>query len=318
MNRRAIVFLDGGGRFGNQLLNFAHLIAWVEENNRSLYLIDLAFFPYSHLCQGTASNLFCKYPVSPNGSRWEFTVRNPIAPDRGYTWHRISRVFRSVIRKLDPSRVVESHFSAEPNLTDELVNQFVPSKRVMFLHGYGPRNWELLEKHQDVVRSFLSPNMSLIPESRDHIRRLKQEDSLLIGVHIRQDDYSKWRNGRYFFSLEEYRDVMIQLQDVFAPKKVRFHLASTGISNKSLFADLDVSYTCSLAMGTHFVGDMYELSQCDLIAGPPSTFSSWAAFLGRVPLFPIVSSGQRVNLEDVFHDHLFDARRHEHFSDAVH
>jgi hypothetical protein len=29
---------------------------------------------------------------------------------------------------------------------------------------------------------------------------------------------------------------------------------------------------------------MYALAQCDLILGPPSTFSQWASFYGQRPL----------------------------------
>ena len=32
------------------------------------------------------------------------------------------------------------------------------------------------------------------------------------------------------------------------------------------------------------IGDLYGLSKCDYIIGPPSTFSTWAAFYGQVPL----------------------------------
>ena len=32
------------------------------------------------------------------------------------------------------------------------------------------------------------------------------------------------------------------------------------------------------------IGDLIALSKCDLILGPPSTFSGWAAWYGKVPI----------------------------------
>jgi len=37
----------------------------------------------------------------------------------------------------------------------------------------------------------------------------------------------------------------------------------------------------------HFIEDMYLLSRCDHIIGPPSTFSIWASFYGCTPLYMI-------------------------------
>ena len=35
----------------------------------------------------------------------------------------------------------------------------------------------------------------------------------------------------------------------------------------------------------HEALDLYALSKCDLIIGPPSTYNLWASFLNDVPLF---------------------------------
>lgn len=319
MNRQMVVFTDGGGRFGNQLLNFGHLIAWVQEYRSSLQLVDVAFWPYSHLCSGIASNWYCTYPSMQNHLVRSMTVRNLLAPDKGYTWHRITRLLRTVAHTLNPTCTIKLNWNTEPNLTENLVDHIKNCKSTVVLHGYGPRNWDLLRKHEGLVRSLLSPNMQLIPESYALMERLKHRNELLIGIHIRQDDYIQWQNGRYFFSLEKYRDVMHQLQSIYAPRQVRFHITSRRIDDKSVFVDFNASYANSLERGTHFIGDMYELSQCDLIVGPPSTFSTWAAFIGHVPILPITDLQENVDIKDILlYDHLFDAWQHKHFSRAVH
>ena len=43
---------------------------------------------------------------------------------------------------------------------------------------------------------------------------------------------------------------------------------------------------------------MTAMSLCDAILGPPSTFSQWASFMGRVPRLQIKSRDQIVREED--------------------
>jgi hypothetical protein len=43
---------------------------------------------------------------------------------------------------------------------------------------------------------------------------------------------------------------------------------------------------------------MTAMSLCDAIIGPPSTFSQWASFMGRVPRLQIKSRDQVVREED--------------------
>jgi hypothetical protein len=43
------------------------------------------------------------------------------------------------------------------------------------------------------------------------------------------------------------------------------------------------------------IEDLYALAACDRLVGPPSTFTQWASFYGRVPLYyirdPMASPG---------------------------
>ena len=61
---------------------------------------------------------------------------------------------------------------------------------------------------------------------------------------------------------------------------------------------------CTGAIGQtgHFVESMTELSLCDVIVSPPSTFAGWAAFMGQVPQLPLTRADQVIRREDLTDD----------------
>jgi hypothetical protein len=48
----------------------------------------------------------------------------------------------------------------------------------------------------------------------------------------------------------------------------------------------------------HFIVDLFSLSKCDYIIGPPSTFSWWASFYGSVPVIFLEKPNQRIQLDE--------------------
>jgi hypothetical protein len=53
----------------------------------------------------------------------------------------------------------------------------------------------------------------------------------------------------------------------------------------------------------HFVEDLYLLSKCDYIMGPPSTFSGWASFYGNVPLYMLKEIDTKIS-DEIFNSKL--------------
>lgn len=106
-------------------------------------------------------------------------------------------------------------------------------------------------------------------------------NNIIVGVHVRRGDYSTWHDGRYYYSLDQYADCCKTLMKHFKDKKVVFFLSS----NEKL--KLDNSWTNIpnfMLSDSSPIHDLYALSKCNYIIGPPSTFSSWASFMGNVPL----------------------------------
>lgn len=40
--------------------------------------------------------------------------------------------------------------------------------------------------------------------------------------------------------------------------------------------------------------DLYSLSRCDYIIGPPSSFSRWASLMGHIPIYQIWNKNEEI------------------------
>ena len=100
-------------------------------------------------------------------------------------------------------------------------------------------------------------------------------------------------DGRYFYDLESYLASMKSVAAIFSPRRVAFLICSDEALNLSSVDNLSLTTS---AMGP--VQDLWALSRCDLVMGPPSTFSTWAAFLGKVPRWEIVAPDTEPAEED--------------------
>ena len=109
---------------------------------------------------------------------------------------------------------------------------------------------------------------------------------------MRLTDYAKFNGGAYFYAPADYRRWMEQTA-ALRPGRTRFLLFSDAMPSVETFAGLDAR-----PGPEHPVSAMHAMSLCDAIIGPPSTFSGWASFMGRVPRLPIKSRDQVVRDED--------------------
>ena len=143
------------------------------------------------------------------------------------------------------------------------------------VHGWTElRDFEALKKHGDEIRRYFNPKLGAEPESRS------RQGSVIVGLHKRRGDYSSWKGGIYYYDDFVYDRIMNEMRDCLKGKDVLFEVFSDENAKRSAEED------------------QHLMSQCDYIVGPPSTFSTWASFMGKVPLLHIMDKDQKVRLCD--------------------
>ena len=87
----------------------------------------------------------------------------------------------------------------------------------------------------------------------------------------------------------------MKIRDLMGRDAVQFIVCS---NDQSALSDiLNSEYNCVAAPG-HELVDMYCLTKCSYVVGPPSTFSLWASFYGNVPLYSMKKPDVDFTLND--------------------
>jgi len=166
------------------------------------------------------------------------------------------------------------------------------SKKLFFLSGWLFRTEGIVEKHRDFITNYFEPLEIHRNSAENVIASLKNKFKTIVGIHIRRGDYRNFLNGKYFYELETYKNVIKNIAKFFGNDSTAFVVCS----NENI--DLDFFNGMNVFKGPgHFVADLHALSLCDYIAGPPSTFSMWASFYGQKPLWQIKNVKQNPTVE---------------------
>ncbi len=153
----------------------------------------------------------------------------------------------------------------------------------------------ILEEKKRIVSLFI-PSQEVVDEVD---KRMQKDSFVYVGVHIRRGDYARFSCGRYFYDISYYYRLMdcIYKQLIDRNCKVKFVICSNekfDIKEKSLLQNVHFAAEELIRFEDSApIVDLYALSRCDYIFGPPSTFSQWASFFGEAKLFFVKSASLR-------------------------
>ncbi|NVO02182.1 MAG: alpha-1,2-fucosyltransferase [Bacteroidetes bacterium] len=281
-------YIVSGGWLANKLFIFANFIAWAEEHK--IEISFPSFKKYAHFFI-TSSHIY-----NPNISSQNKNVNKPSSKfslflvDLGY---RIARIcFRLKLNNNIVSCYYLDH-GKELLMDDQHFSQMKKSK-VAFFQGWLFRvPTEIFQKHKNKVKEHFQITRNNAETIDRILNPLFGPNNLIIGVHIRQGDYKTFENGKYYYSKDIYNKQMQQIILLFASKNVKFLICSDEKQYEKDFPGLEVFIS-----NEHYITDLYILSRCNFIIGPPSSFSMWASFYGNVPLCLIENEEMKITTED--------------------
>jgi hypothetical protein len=258
------------GDLGNHLILGAHLIAFSKEFGWRLS--NLGFYNFAPFFEGPSRSPYCLFP--PPRSRGRF-----LPSTRAF---RIANITGRIVRRLRlNNRLVRGfRFPDQPrvNLAQPEWRIQIEGSAMVFLGGWGVRNYELVKKHQEEIRAYFRPVAAVRSRLDSFFQTFRADGRPLVGIHIRQGDYKDYLGGRYYFSSALYAAYMRRI-NVLLGGQATFLVCSNNAQSAETFAGMDVHFGPG-----HLVEDLYALANCEYILGVPSTFSGWSAFYGRKKL----------------------------------
>ena len=130
--------------------------------------------------------------------------------------------------------------------------------------------------------------------------------SCRLGVHIRRGDYATWYDGKYFFTDE----VFLRLIKEFVaqhPDTTVFICGNDRSLDKARY-EKELAGTKIVFPKGNAAEDLYVLSACNYLIGPPSTFSLTASMYRDTPLYWIKDG--EAPLTDASFGHFDDLFKH--------
>ena len=264
-----------GGRLANRIISFVHLAANSMEHRYKLRNPEFdEFVPYF---EATSKNDFNGHPIS-------ITLFNNHFLDRAFS--RLFRLWADITHKLFRVTPFYRLYRIFKQYEDFDLNDaaFVAHAKsgLVITEGWLFRDRKNVQKHQEEIRQFFTPVKQYRDEVAVVLGEARAVADVVIGVHIRRGDYSRYEGGIWYYEDEVYAEKMQQVQAQYAAegKTCAFVIAAIENIDRNHFPASLQLFTAQ----RHFVTDMYCLAACDAIIGPPSTFSLWAAFYGKIPL----------------------------------
>lgn len=267
-----MIFVRDKGRLCNNILQYGHLYAWGREHGRHTVSMRFAYkYQWFHICHTRHHNwltyVFAKYGAMLG---WLPTV------------------------SFDKENVDYSH-----------EEQLLLSKKLVIAQGWYARWYDLFLKYkQDILALFaIDDRWKRRP---DQLLACMPEADVRLGLHIRRGDYRTWHNGCYYYSDEQYIGVLRQFMAMHTGQRVQVFICGNDpeldeSTYRQAFPDTVLTFPKGSA-----IEDLYLLSQCDWLMGPPSTFTLVASMYRDVPLYWIASARHQLAAGDFDHfDHLF-------------
>lgn len=332
MNKSHIIFTHGGGRLANQLTNFGHLIALVEEYKDSLNLTNIAFWSYNTLFESTKNSPLCNYPATENSnylmpvyrfiSRLENNTQRIVKKQIINYLHLKAAILPGDLSLMRECHTLNSYLAGKRiagfSFSDEKHISLMLSNRKILLAGYPIRNWTLFKKHQHVIKNYFQVEASFRNKSNNFIQNIRNNYDYIIGVLIRRNDYKTWSKGKYYFEFDRYFSWINKIEALYSQRKAAVVITSDeNIPGSFLKKSNYFKATgCQGAKG-HYIESFHELSLCDLVVTPPSTFGIWAAFLGNIPILPLCGTNCEISGKTILKNHIFDAIAHEYMSKSI-
>ena len=245
-----MIFVRDKSQMCNNLLQFAHVYAWAREHGRSVMSMR---FSYKYRFFRISKSNLVSFPLY------------------------IMAKYMAALKLLPTANFKHAEYDAKASERKMLCHRHI------VVSGWYVRFYDLFLKYRsEICYLFTIDTQYTVPVKH----KMQQWDGVRLGVHIRRGDYAVWKDGIYCYRNEKYAYFIEQFANLFPEKSIDVFLSTNDLSvTAEAFSQLVPNNRIRIhLLSGNAVEDLFMLSECDYIIGPPSTFSLVAAMYRDVPL----------------------------------
>lgn len=263
-----MIFARDKSQMCNNLLQYAHVYAWGREHGRKVISMRFSYkYQYFHICH---TNL------------------------TGFGWYLLAKYLAAL--KLLPT----ASFKHSDCNREALEQKMLRHKHIV-VSGWNVRFYDLFIKYRQEICDLFQ----IDPQYTEPVRqKMKDYQGIRLGVHIRRGDYAEWNDGIYCYDDDTYARHINRFAVMHEGKEVHVYLST----NDPKVTEEHYQQLCPQVHVHHLQGsapeDLFMLSECDYLIGPPSTFSLVAAMYKDIPLYRMDTPNTEAMAPEAFH--LFD------------
>lgn len=157
---------------------------------------------------------------------------------------------------------------------------------IRFVRGWDYRVNKLTEKYYEklkLIYKFKNNNEYKRFNFEKNYLELRKKNRYIVVFHIRKGDYKKWNDGKFFFDDKFYKKAIYKLRKELINENKDPYIIGISDEKINLKLGLDLFHKGS------WRDDQILLQNCDLILGPPSTFTLWSSYISKIPLIHLTS-----------------------------
>ena len=273
-----MLFARDKSQMCNNLLQYAHVYAWGREHGRKVISMRFSYkYQYFHICH---TNL------------------------TGFGWYLLAKYLAAL--KLLPT----ASFKHGDCDREALEKKMLRHKHIV-VSGWNVRFYDLFLKcRKDICDLFAidseytEPVRAKMQEAEKSSTPNHPSSIIRLGVHIRRGDYAAWQDGKFLFDDNTYANHINRFAAIHQNEDIHVYLST----NDPVVSEETYQRLCPTVHIHHLHGnapeDLFMLSECDFLIGPPSTFSLVAAMYRDIPLYRMDSSDETAMTTETFR--LFD------------
>lgn len=218
---------------------------------------------------------------------WNPTLLGMLRPS-GLISPRLGNICNTALRKFSQIlRIcgINHYWQLEPSLR----------QRLQLVGGWSYRCNALTSRHRATFQQIYRLHRKLNHAEvllQCSLQSAKASGAVVVGLHVRRGDYKDFQGGRYYFSNEVYAQIVTKLREYYALRG-----STCWVLVCSNDSDLPDCGQDQASKGRWFADQML-LQECDLLIGPPSTFTLWASYIARVPYIHVQSAEQVLSFGD--------------------